>query len=153
MKEYQIIIDKEPSFHSKLTILHARFQENKTVPNRLVVRMDGAFGTGIYKCEITIETPVFLTLDVKKNITVIGKNRSVKYLNIYSIHIFFSHHRSFTSLVPPTREPRILGMAQTYQIGNTVEVTCKSIDSKPAPDIQWIVNKKNVSRSQISMPL
>ena len=42
------------------------------MPNRLVVKMDGAFGSGVYKCEITIETPVFLTLDISKNITVIG---------------------------------------------------------------------------------
>ena len=49
------------------------FQENTTVPNRLVVKMDGAFGSGVYKCEITIETPVFLTLDISKNITVIGQ--------------------------------------------------------------------------------
>ena len=49
------------------------FQENTTVPNRLVVKMNGAFGSGVYKCEITIETPVFLTLDISKNITVIGQ--------------------------------------------------------------------------------
>ena len=35
--------------------------------------MDGAFGSGVYKCEITIETPRFVTLELRKNITVIGK--------------------------------------------------------------------------------
>ena len=44
-----------------------------TIPNRLAVKMDGAYGSGIYKCEITIETPRFVTLELRKNITVIGK--------------------------------------------------------------------------------
>ena len=48
------------------------FQENATVPNRLVAKMDGPFGSGVYRCEITIETPLFVTLDVSKNMTVIG---------------------------------------------------------------------------------
>lgn len=96
--------------------------KNTTVPNRLVVKMDGAFGSGVYKCEITIETPVFLTLDISKNITVI---------------------------VPPIREPRILGMATTYKIGDTVKVTCQSKDSKPAPDMQWLINKQNVTSSMV----
>ena len=47
--------------------------------------------------------------------------------------------------VPPIREPRILGMATTYKIGDTVKVTCQSMDSKPAPDMQWLINKQNVS--------
>ena len=34
--------------------------------------MDGPFGSGVYRCEITIETPLFVTLDVSKNMTVIG---------------------------------------------------------------------------------
>ena len=34
--------------------------------------MDGAFGSGVYKCEITAENPSFVTLELRKNITVIG---------------------------------------------------------------------------------
>ena len=35
--------------------------------------MDGAFGSGVYKCEITAENPSFVTLELRKNITVIGE--------------------------------------------------------------------------------
>ena len=63
------------------------FQENTTVPNRLVVKMDGAFGSGVYKCEITIETPVFLTLDISKNITVIGQLDEVNIGYLIEIEI------------------------------------------------------------------
>ena len=51
----------------------------------------------------------------------------------------------FIFSVPPIREPRILGMDTTYKIGDTVKVTCQSMDSKPAPDMQWLINKQNVS--------
>ena len=53
--------------------------------------------------------------------------------------------------MPPPKEPRIIGMAQTYKVGNIVEVTCKSKDSKPAPRIQWLVNKENVSKEWLVM--
>ena len=46
-----------------------------TLPNRLVAKMDGPFGSGVYRCEITIETPLFVTLDVSKNMTVIGTEK------------------------------------------------------------------------------
>ena len=36
-------------------------------------------------------------------------------------------------------------MATTYKIGDKVKVTCQSMDSKPAPDMQWLINKQNVS--------
>jgi len=99
--------------------------ENKTVPNRLAVKMNGAFGSGVYKCEITAENPSFVTLELSKNITII---------------------------VPPSKEPRILGMAQTYKVGNTVEVSCISKDSKPAPQIRWLINKRNVT-SNMMLPV
>ena len=49
--------------------------------------MDGAFGSGVYKCEITIETPVFLTLDISKNITVIGQLDAVTIYYVIEIEI------------------------------------------------------------------
>ena len=48
--------------------------------------MDGAFGSGVYKCEITAENPSFVTLELKKNITVIG--------------IFYSFNNSPDSYLP-----------------------------------------------------
>jgi len=32
----------------------------------------GPLGTGTYRCEITTETPSFITLERRKNITVVG---------------------------------------------------------------------------------
>ena len=58
--------------------------------------------------------------------------------------MLYSKHY-LTISVPPFKEPKILGMAQTYKVGNTVKVKCVSKDSKPAPDIRWLINKRNVS--------
>ena len=55
------------------------FQEENTRPNQLVIEVTGPLGTGTYRCEITTETPAFVTLDRRKNITVVGKlDRSVQ---------------------------------------------------------------------------
>ena len=43
------------------------------MPNKLVARMEGPHGTGLYRCEVTIETPRFITKDLSKNVTVVGK--------------------------------------------------------------------------------
>ena len=44
--------------------------------------MNGAFGSGVYKCEITAENPSFVTLELSKNITIIGK-----FLQIFDIPV------------------------------------------------------------------
>ena len=46
--------------------------------------MNGAFGSGVYKCEITAENPSFVTLELSKNITIIGK-----FLQIFDIPVIF----------------------------------------------------------------
>ena len=69
----------------------------------------------------------------------------VSLLILKSSQRLLSLNRKLIFSVPPIREPRILGMATTYKIGDTVKVTCQSMDSKPAPDMQWLINKQNVS--------
>ena len=47
------------------------------MPNKLVARMEGPHGTGLYRCEVTIETPRFITMETSKNVTVVGKINNV----------------------------------------------------------------------------
>ena len=49
------------------------FQSEATRPNQLVTRMTGPLGSGKYKCEITVETPSFVTLHRSINVTVVGE--------------------------------------------------------------------------------
>jgi hypothetical protein len=51
------------------------FQEENTRPNQLVIQVTGPLGTGTYRCEITTETPSFVTLERRKNITVVGNDK------------------------------------------------------------------------------
>ena len=53
------------------------FQGTLTMPNKLVARMEGPHGTGLYRCEVTIETPRFITMETSKNVTVVGKINNV----------------------------------------------------------------------------
>ena len=60
-------------------------QDGLTMPNKLVARMEGPHGTGLYRCEVTIETPRFITKDLSKNVTVVGKSKKgyTVHTNLY----------------------------------------------------------------------
>ncbi len=45
----------------------------------------------------------------------------------------------------PKDGPKITGGKDRYSEGDTVNVNCTSKESKPAADIQWIINGKPVS--------
>ena len=46
--------------------------------------------------------------------------------------------------VLPKDGPKITGGKDRYSVGDTVNVNCTSKASKPAADIQWIINGKAV---------
>ncbi len=88
-----------------------------TKPNSLVIMVTGPLGSGTYSCEVTIETPSFITLNKSANVTV---------------------------MVPPINPPTIDGAASFYMPGDLIEMKCSSFDSKPAADLFWIINGKQV---------
>ncbi len=45
-------------------------QEDVTKPNALAIVVTGPLGSGNYRCEVTSETPSFVTLDQSANVTV-----------------------------------------------------------------------------------
>ena len=47
--------------------------------------------------------------------------------------------------VLPREGPKIIGGRDRYSVGDIVNVNCTSRDSKPAADLQWLVNGKPVS--------
>lgn len=93
-----------------------------TMPNKLVARMEGPHGTGQYRCEVTIETPRFITMETSKNVTVV---------------------------VPPQIEPSISGMSTYYRPGDLLDVTCRVQEAKPLPHITWKINQKQVPSDMI----
>ncbi len=47
--------------------------KDKTRPNLLVFKVTGPLASGEFGCEITVETPSFITLTRTHNLTIIGK--------------------------------------------------------------------------------
>ena len=48
-------------------------------------------------------------------------------------------------IVLPNSRPRISGGQHTYHVGDWVRVNCTSDKSKPAADLQWYINGREVS--------
>ena len=72
-------------------------------------------------------------------------NDHIRLITIYQYHE--NLNASFVSfiLVLPKDGPKITGGKDRYSVGDTVNVNCTSKASKPAADIQWIINGKAVS--------
>ena len=64
----------------------------------------------------------------------------MKINNLYKL----IKHFVFDNTVLPKDGPKITGGKDRYSIGDTVNVNCTSTGSKPAADIQWIINGKQV---------
>ena len=66
------------------------FQEKLSKPNMLVILVTGPLGSGIYRCEVTTETPKFITLSANATVTV---------------------------MTPPVNPPKIVGVESYYNPG------------------------------------
>ena len=64
----------------------------------------------------------------------------MKINNLFNLINYFT----FNNTVLPKDGPKITGGKDRYSIGDTVNVNCTSKGSKPAADIQWIINGKPV---------
>ena len=91
--------------------------EKESKPNNLVLSVTGARGSGTYKCEVTIETPSFVTLAESTQVTV---------------------------MTPPLIPPKIEGVADFYTPGDLVDINCTSLESKPAAALEWRINNQKV---------
>ena len=72
---------------------------------------------------------------------------TMKSINILSktiLQILMNFSLSFSVL--PKDGPKITGGKDRYSVGDTVNVNCTSKASKPAADIQWIINGKAVRK-------
>eukprot|EP00094_Tigriopus_californicus_P012316 TCALIF_11905-PA protein Name:"Protein of unknown function" AED:0.13 eAED:0.19 QI:17/0.25/0/1/0.5/0.4/5/0/336 len=112
-----------------------------TRPNQLVMRITGPLASGQYKCEITVETPSFVTLHRSHNLTVVGKSFRFDAQS----HLHGISRSSWFVPAPPKLAPKITGIDSNYRIGDQVEVFCTSKDSKPAASLNWRINGKPVS--------
>ncbi|KAG7306429.1 hypothetical protein JYU34_009064 [Plutella xylostella] len=80
---------------------------------------------GVYRCEVSGETPHFNTVAQEKHIQV--------YL-------------------VPTSGPRISGLHQQYRPGDRVRVNCTSPPSRPEARLQWWVNRQLAPSQDVQGP-
>ncbi|XP_068215651.1 uncharacterized protein [Palaemon carinicauda] len=78
--------------------------------------------TGIYKCEVSADSPHFRTYD----------NQSVMVV-----------------VELPERGPTITGGRSHYRVGETASLNCTSSRSKPAATLTWLINENPVKSSQL----
>ncbi|GFY57274.1 ig-like domain-containing protein [Trichonephila inaurata madagascariensis] len=81
---------------------------------------------GIYRCEASAESPTFQTVEAEKPLKV---------------------------FVIPQEDPEIEGSQSRYEVGDYVNVTCKSGPSKPAAVLKWYINGKEAEPGKISFPI
>jgi len=109
---YRYIPTNQPQYKSFQTP-GALVDETLSKPNMLMLRITGPLGSGLYKCEVTTETPSFLT---------------------------HSANASLTVMTPPLTPPTIVGVANFYNSGDLVDINCTSFESKPTANLTWNVN-------------
>ncbi|GIX80317.1 ig-like domain-containing protein [Caerostris darwini] len=81
---------------------------------------------GVYRCEASAESPTFQTVEAEKHLKV---------------------------FVIPQEDPEIIGSQSRYEVGDYVNVTCKSGPSKPAAVLKWYINGKEAAPGlEISYP-
>ncbi|XKL69502.1 hypothetical protein PGB90_007271 [Kerria lacca] len=85
--------------------------------NKVVLKNVNLMMRGMYKCEVSAEAPNF--------ITVYGESR----MEVIAL---------------PKEGPHIKGEKETYQIGDTINLTCTSGKSHPATKLKWFINDKEI---------
>ncbi|XP_064097629.1 uncharacterized protein LOC135209024 [Macrobrachium nipponense] len=78
--------------------------------------------TGIYKCEVSADSPHFRTYDNQSIMVVVEL---------------------------PERGPTISGGRSHYRVGETASLNCTSSRSKPAATLTWLINENPVKSSQL----
>lgn len=91
-----VIVDLSTSDESTVTLEHI-----------------GLKSSGVYRCEVSAETPTFVTVSDERDMNVIAI---------------------------PAEGPKINGGKLKYQVGDTVRVNCTSYRSKPAAMLSWTIN-------------
>ncbi|CAL1273229.1 unnamed protein product [Larinioides sclopetarius] len=92
----------------------------RSVQGNVFLRETDLNTEGLYRCEASAESPTFQTVEGEK------------MLKVY---------------VLPDENPKILGSQPRYEVGDIVNVTCKSGPSKPAAQLKWFINGKDADPS------
>ncbi|XP_076274302.1 cell adhesion molecule 2-like isoform X2 [Rhynchophorus ferrugineus] len=95
------------------TLLGVTVDLHNSTNNSVVLTSVQLSSTGLYRCEVSGEAPYFETV---------------------------TDHTHMTVVALPESGPKITGGKPRYQAGDTVNVNCTSGRSKPAAQLNWMIN-------------
>ena len=104
----------------KVTVFNmpgVKVDERRSNMNKVFLLSLNLKSAGNYRCEVSAEAPLFNTVAQRKRLSVI---------------------------VLPKNRPRISGGKHTYHVGDYVRVNCTSDKSKPAANLHWYINGRDV---------
>ncbi|CAH2076168.1 unnamed protein product, partial [Iphiclides podalirius] len=81
--------------------------------------------SGLYRCEVSGEAPLFATV------------YDEKYITIYLL---------------PESGPQLTGLEETYKIGDRVRANCTSQGSRPEAQLKWLINNRLAPRNYLRGP-
>ena len=106
----------------------------------LVILVTGPLGSGIYRCEVTTETPKFITLSANATVTVMTP--PVNPPMIVGVESYYNPGKRFICL--HIFSCLFISIKNSIFLGDLVDINCTSVESNPAATLQWIVNEKKV---------
>uniref|UniRef100_A0A336N3G3 CSON009995 protein n=1 Tax=Culicoides sonorensis TaxID=179676 RepID=A0A336N3G3_CULSO len=115
---YRYVPKDNPPQHS-YAVEGIKVDHRHSNDRRVVLRGLTLKSRGLYRCEVSAEAPNFETVSGENMMEVI-------YL--------------------PTRGPIIEGGEKNYDMGDLLNLTCKTGKSYPAPKLHWMINNVTVSK-------
>lgn len=97
--------------------------EYRSTETNIVLRRVDLMTTGLFRCEVSGEAPLFQTASQEKVLVVVNL---------------------------PDSGPIITGSQPRYQIGDTLSVSCTSPNSRPAAKLRWYINGEDADPSLLS---
>ena len=103
-------------------------------------------------CDLTITLLLPITCMTMVQIVQWCKmyKRSMMEYPVISIMLTLEYIKHFPILDLPDEKPRITGIKEKYQIGETLEALCTSWQSHPPANLTWFINEEKVKAKIIT---
>lgn len=128
-------------FFYQLSIL-SLLQVNESNSNRVYIPELDLDATGRYSCEVSADAPSFQTAIVSANMNIVGTFTKFTKFCIYFMNLLISCIRIDTEL--PLRGPTVHGLKHKYRVGDILRGNCTSDSSRPAANLTWYINDRQV---------
>jgi CD80-like C2-set immunoglobulin domain len=139
-------IDVRVSMGNSICLPHANLfsslfflpQHNKSNQHEVTLKSLDFDATGLYNCEVSLESPIFTKASNEEQVQVI---RECYWLLItqsgLTLRLFFA--------VPQNAPPSIVFKKRQFYVGEKLVANCSTSRSKPLAHIVWLINGKKVN--------